>query len=165
MASSADQDTRTAAVRQFANELKRVKREAGEPSLREINRRSGNTLTIATTSRMLNGKAVPSWFFTQQFLSACEIDTDTIKTFWRPKWVQMTDVLHPLNSQPLVAATGQPDASPGMTCPECGLIMGDPELHRGWHETQNPPTPRPTALHAVSEHQDGKPWIRRRKAS
>ena len=158
-------DAGTAAVLRHAGELRRVKREAGEPSLRQIERLTGRGLTIATMSRMLNGKAVPSWFFTRRFLSACGIDENTIETVWRPKWVQMADVRRPLDSQPPVTADEQPGTSPSTTCPECGLVVGDPDLHRKWHETQDRPAPPPTALHVIPDVEDGKPWIQRRKAS
>jgi hypothetical protein len=166
MVNNSDHTTTPAtALLQFSRELRRVKREAGEPSLRELHRRSEGVLTIATTSRVLNGRTAASWFFTEAFLSACEIDRDTIIKVWRPKWVQMADVLDPLDGQPASSTDHQPTSTaPGTTCLRCGLLVGDPDRHQRWHDDQAEPT-RVRPLRAVSDGEANRTWMRRRKAS
>lgn len=169
MANSSDHDPRMIAKLKLASDLKRSRRDAGEPSLREIQTLSGGNITIATISRVLNGKAEASWYFVKQFLLACDVAPDTVDTVWRSKWLQMMDVLHPLDVEPDLAGD-RPlvAASDGTTCAECGLVIGDLDVHRAWHDAQAGPAPSPrsTTLRSVPDAQDaGASWRQRRKAS
>jgi hypothetical protein len=159
-------ELQTATMLRFAHELRRVKREAGEPSFRELYIRSSSRLTPATISRVLNGKAKATWFFTNAFLRACEISDDNIVTVWRPKWVHMMDVLQPLDSE---LDDDPPSAQPSdTTCADCGLVIGDLGRHQTWHDEKGKSKAQGTTLRPVPGTGTGtgtKPWLRRRKVS
>lgn len=163
MAGEQDDNPQMVARLRFAHELKRVKREAGEPSFRAMQTRSSGELAPATVSRVLSGKATASWSFTRAYLRACEVGEEQIEAVWRPKWVQMMDVLHPLD--PDLADVAPPAPPSTDTCADCGLIIGDREAHRAWHTERLEPTGAGVGLRAVADNSNSRSWTARRRAS
>lgn len=159
-----DDNSQNAARLRFARDLKRVKREAGEPSFRVLHTRSSGVLASATVSRVLSGKAKASWPFTKAYLRACEVGDDEIEAIWRPKWVQMMDVLQPLDPDLADASSEAPNSS--ITCADCGLVVGDRIAHQTWHLNRATTTGGGVTLRPVpGNNSNSKSWTSRRKAS
>jgi hypothetical protein len=65
----------------FAARLQSLRRQAGEPSLREISRATG--IAIGTLSQTFSGKTLPSWSVTEKLV--IELNGDPFE--WRQDWI------------------------------------------------------------------------------
>ena len=125
-------------IEQFAQGLRWAQREDGDPSFRELRRRTG--YSISTISRVLSGKCFPKWDFTRKFLHACHVPDEQISGRWRARWQELADLHHPLGESPYQAEDddGNPEpASPaqaGTECVECGALITNPFRHQTWHK-------------------------------
>ncbi|ACU35217.1 hypothetical protein KCV87_14115 [Actinosynnema pretiosum subsp. pretiosum] len=106
------------AVEEFALSLRRARREAGEPSLRELAHRTRPRGSISTFQRAFAGSALPSWDTVDALLRAgLGQPAGQVDAVWRPRWIVVKDLLSPLGgsatsgrSAPvlsLAAATGR----------------------------------------------------------
>jgi hypothetical protein len=121
----------TAALETFVRDLQRVRRRAGDPSHRELVRRAQHRFSISSITRSLKGDKLPTWAFTEAFLIACGESDEVINSYWKVRWVQVTDQLSPVGDE-----TGETtlDGMPsGVACSECGTWVINPERHTAWH--------------------------------
>jgi hypothetical protein len=135
-----DHDFAEAALQQYAWGLKRVHRQAGEPSYKTMMKSSKN-LSAATLSRLLSGKHNPSWPVVEGFLTACGVSQEE-RSAWLKRWGMLRDIVAPIGEH----QTGnqvpdgfvRPPADAG--CPRCGLMVANPVLHEEWHTQWVPAT-------------------------
>jgi transcriptional regulator with XRE-family HTH domain len=127
-----------AEITKFANTLRRVRRQDGDPSYRQLHRRMG--YSISSISRVLTGQSFPRWEFTEAFLRACHVAEPQINIQWRNRWIEIAELVAPLGDDvPHGDEAGSdmptPAAQEGMECDECGAWVINPLRHRAWHAT------------------------------
>jgi transcriptional regulator with XRE-family HTH domain len=125
-------------IQRFAAELERVRRDAGRPSYRELQRRMN--YSPSTISRVLNGNSFPRWPFTEEFLRACHVAEPEINGRWLKRWIKITELQSPLGDHDLWEdETGSdapaPAAQYGTECGTCGALILNPLRHEAWHAT------------------------------
>jgi transcriptional regulator with XRE-family HTH domain len=125
-------------IKRFANRLRWVRRQDGEPSYRELQRRMG--YSPSSISRVLSGTSFPRWEFTKAFLTACHVADSEINGSWRNRWIELAELLSPLgddmpDDSGTEPGTSAPAAQDGIACAECGAWVIDHERHRAWHAT------------------------------
>jgi hypothetical protein len=127
-------------IQQFAKALLWARRQAGDPSYRELHRRM--SYSIASICRVLSGKSFPRWEFTEEFLRACRISDERIAGLWHARWLEIAELISPLGDHPYhddAYAEGElglrPDSSSqvGTECPECGALVVSLLRHQAWH--------------------------------
>jgi transcriptional regulator with XRE-family HTH domain len=127
----------------FARSLRRARRKAGDPSYRELARRT--TYSISSISRTLNGVTFPRWRFTELLLESCGVSEEQIGGYWRQRWLETAETVSPLgdDGEPVgnpgpAPAVREPDAGAAalphwQECGECGSLVTNPLLHHAWH--------------------------------
>ncbi|GAA3891334.1 hypothetical protein GCM10022243_65270 [Saccharothrix violaceirubra] len=86
------------AIADFAYELRRARRDAGELSLRDLARRMEHKGSPSTLQRAFKGAVLPSWRIVEALLSnGLDIPRDVIIRDWRPRWVAVKDLVAPLD--------------------------------------------------------------------
>lgn len=55
---------------------------AGKPSVREITRRSGHSISHGTVSNILNGRTTPSWYHLETVVKAIGADIEHFRDLW-----------------------------------------------------------------------------------
>ncbi|SDD44298.1 helix-turn-helix domain-containing protein [Actinokineospora iranica] len=127
-----------AAIADFAYQLRRARRDAGDLPLRQLVRRMGHSTSFSTLHRAFEGKTLPSWAVAEALLvQGCRLSEDTVRGEWLPRWVAVKDLIDPLEPP----AGGRADASvvaPPSACPDCGLLVADPDTHREFHAKHIP---------------------------
>jgi transcriptional regulator with XRE-family HTH domain len=129
-------------ISKFAMSLRRARREAGDPSYRELARQT--TYSISSISRTFNGATFPRWRFTELLLKSCGVGDEQIGGYWRRRWLQAAEALSPLGDADEVCDTpaySEPAGEPGagqpaahwQECTECGSLVANPLLHKVWH--------------------------------
>jgi transcriptional regulator with XRE-family HTH domain len=120
-------------VGRFALSLRRARREAGDPSYRELARRT--KYSISSICRTLNGTTFPRWAFTELLLKSYGISEEQIRGHWRRIWLETAEAVSPLGTgQPAdTAQDDSPAAAPGEECGECGALVLNPLRHQAWH--------------------------------
>ncbi|GAA2675792.1 MULTISPECIES: hypothetical protein [Actinosynnema] len=102
------------AVEEFALSLRRARREAGEPSLRELAHRAKPRGSISTFQRAFAGNALPSWDTVDALLHAgLDQSAEQVDQVWRPRWIAVKDLLSPLGGSAL----------PGRSAPVLSLAV------------------------------------------
>ena len=115
-------------VGRFALSLRRARREVGDPSYRELARRT--KYSISSISRTLNGTTFPRWGFTELLLRSFGVDEEQIGGHWRRCWIEAAEAVSPLGADQPASAAG---ATVGQECGECGALVLNPLRHRAWH--------------------------------
>jgi hypothetical protein len=121
----------TTALETFVFDLQRVRRRAGDPSHRELVRRAQHSFSISSITRSMKGDKLPTWAFTEAFLTACGEPDEVINSYWKARWVQVADQLSPVGDE--VGQSTLDDSPPGVECTECGTWVINPERHTAWH--------------------------------
>jgi predicted transcriptional regulator len=85
------------AMQNFARQLRRRRRTAGDPSYRDLERLSG--IPKSTIGRMLSGDLLPRWRNILELLKALDADNEEIKNVWLPLWVATADVISPIDDE------------------------------------------------------------------
>lgn len=132
---------------QFADELRRARRQDGEPSYRDLNKRMRARYSIASISRALSGTSFPRWEFTENFLRACHVSDAEIAGPWFSAWKEAADVISPIGQAPDDGKAGAAAPDPaaqytGAQCPQCGAWIINPLRHQAWHATHIEREPR-----------------------
>lgn len=78
-------DERETALSRFANDLRDLRLQAGQPSLREIARRSEHTLSHTTAAEVFRGRHLPQWSTLDGVIKALGQDPEP----WRTRWVEL----------------------------------------------------------------------------
>lgn len=117
----------------MAARLRRVRRDAGDPSYRTIANKIHYSST--TITRILRGDYVPTWQFVEQFLRVCGVDAAKIDGEWKAEWVAIADLANPMPVLATEPATSFLAAGSTSTtvCTICGAVVGDEVLHQNWH--------------------------------
>jgi hypothetical protein len=139
----------------FVAELRRARLQAGEPSYREIARRTERMYSPATIWRAFTQEKLPHWRLTAAILKALEVDNlDT----WREMWFSARseerahgsdrDAQQAVPADPargisaesprrlaaLTAPQAEDPSQPGsQVCDDCGAVIGDLICHQAWH--------------------------------
>jgi hypothetical protein len=127
---------------QFALDLRRARREAGDPPYRELARQT--TYSISSIWRTFNGTTFPRWRFTESLLKSCGVSDEQIAGDWRQRWLRAAEALSPLGDGGEAGGTTvyeQLAEEPGTgraaahwrECAECGSVVANPLVHRGFH--------------------------------
>ncbi|MBP0451535.1 helix-turn-helix domain-containing protein [Kitasatospora sp. RG8] len=77
---------RVRAAEDFAAELRRLRREAGQPSFRTMARKAGS-ISHTTLYEAASGSRLPSWPTTRAYVQACGGD----EAEWHRRWMSITD--------------------------------------------------------------------------
>jgi hypothetical protein len=115
---------------------------AGKPALSALGKQVG--YSKATLSKVLTGKAMPSWVLVRRLGEHLQIPPAVVHE-WYTLWTAAN--MHPRkpatvhgSAMPAVPAlapgTGTADApgnEAGYTCPKCGSWVVDTALHTDWH--------------------------------
>lgn len=117
------------AADRFALSLRRARREAGDPSYRELAGRTG--YSISSISRTLNGATFPRWAFTGLLLKSFGVSQEQIQGYWRRRWLEAAEAVSPLGVDQ--DGSGQDDVPAGRECEECGALVLNPLRHQAWH--------------------------------
>jgi transcriptional regulator with XRE-family HTH domain len=110
----------------FALSLRRARREAGDPSYRELARRTG--YSISSISRTLTGATFPRWAFTELLLNSLGLSQEQVQGLWRRRWLEAAEAVSPLGVNP-----GQDEVPAGRECGQCGALVLNPLRHQAWH--------------------------------
>ena len=139
----------------FTAELRHARLQAGEPSYREIDRRTEHRYSPATIWRAFTQEKLPHWQLTAAILHALGIDRTDI-TAWREMWSrarseemersdgepdpQQAATADPAHGAPAEGPrrlTAPPADSPSLpasqVCDDCGALIGDLIRHQAWH--------------------------------
>ncbi|XVS64672.1 hypothetical protein ACQPYE_00995 [Actinosynnema sp. CA-299493] len=110
--SSHDNPKVAAEISAFAYRLRRARRDAGEPSLRELARRIQFQGSVSTLQRAFAGGNLPTWRVVEALLiTGLGLDRERVQQDWRPVWVAIKDLQDPLEP-PAPVADAAGDASP-----------------------------------------------------
>lgn len=91
----ADPETdRQRAIDEFVDRLTRIRADAGDPSFRQMAKRSG-AISHATMHDAVQGVRLPSWETTVEFAKACGADPEEL----RPEWERAEAVVHPTDQE------------------------------------------------------------------
>jgi hypothetical protein len=115
--------------------IQAARRDAGDPSLREIARRTRGGLSASTISRMLASDRPPKVENLLCFLRALGIPESKLPA-WRRRWSRVANEANPIDPS-AGADDGPPPAYPlesiMAVCPACGAFVADRTLHHNWH--------------------------------
>ncbi|WP_117210525.1 helix-turn-helix domain-containing protein [Allorhizocola rhizosphaerae] len=127
-------DEQAQALESMITDLMHVRRNDGDPSLREIalkgSRGAGGSVSYATISRVLQGKAEPTWRSTTVILRGCGVSEREISTTWKQRWLELAEILRPVTS-PIMKPSPAPD---GFQCGICGSWVINPKIHANFHD-------------------------------
>jgi hypothetical protein len=126
-------------IQGFAVRLQNARREACDPSFRQLQRQIG--YSPSSISRVLAGKSFPRWEFTEKFLRACRVSEQDINGPWRRRWIAVADQKSPLGDTPAddtTSDTPNPLPDTGTMCAQCGSWVINQILHQGWHAAYTP---------------------------
>jgi hypothetical protein len=115
--------------------IQAARRDAGDPSLREIARRTRGGLSASTFSRMLASDRPPKLDNLLCFLRALGIPESKLPA-WRARWHRAANEADPI-SPSAGPGDGPPPGHPlesiMAVCPACGAFVADRTLHHNWH--------------------------------
>lgn len=100
---TAGDGTAASAIRMFAWQLLRARRDAGDLSFRQLATRiqKGQTEgwgSRSTLQRAFAGDVLPSWPVVEALLvDGFNISEDVVQQQWRPLWVKVKDLVEPLD--------------------------------------------------------------------
>lgn len=138
---------------EFADQLRRIRRWAGDPSYGEIGTAIG--YSTATISRAFAGKTLPRWSLVELLLEHFRVPNEQIENEWRRHWLRAREQVDPIgltdlnipdpaptrppeqdtqNAATDNTAVSSPDAPNGQTCEICGAWVTDQIRHRTWHQ-------------------------------
>jgi hypothetical protein len=121
------------AVCEFVDDLKRIRRDAGDISYRDIQRLSGRSISATSVCRLLaEPTKLPGWQLIKSYLIGCGVDQKTIDS-WFTRWRELADLIEPIAQPERGQADGQDDGHLGSECSECGAWMINAERHAAWH--------------------------------
>jgi len=115
--------------------MQAARRRAGDPSMREIARRTRGGLSASTISRMLASDKPPKLEHLIRFLRAVGIPGSDLRG-WRQRWHRAANEANPIDPS-AGAGDGPPPGYPlesiMAVCPACGAFVADRMLHHNWH--------------------------------
>ncbi|GAA2820818.1 helix-turn-helix domain-containing protein [Nonomuraea rubra] len=153
---------------QLVRDLLHRHRRVGQPTQRTLEKKSN--ISKSTISRVMSSQIFPSWEVLRAILLALDVDEEDVETWWKERWIAVSDLLRPLGP----ASADRPDFRPGLVptqdaveCEDCGSLVINAARHREWHaamEEQN--QAHATPLRVIDgQHRTGLGLLRRSKTS
>jgi DNA-binding XRE family transcriptional regulator len=136
--------------------------QAGKPPLSVLGKAVG--YSKATLSKVLSGKAMPSWKLVRDLGTALRVPASTVEewsVYWtaanlarrKPATVQGRAAVPAVPGTAQDNESGTGDAQTGYTCPQCGSWVVDTARHTGWHMRIEP-----TGRSAPASESLGEGW-------
>jgi transcriptional regulator with XRE-family HTH domain len=113
---------------ELADQLKQAWVAADRPDLGDLGDRVG--YAKATLSKVLAGKAAPTWHLVRKLGLALDVPPATVGERWHELWIAADDFRRGVPTSRTASAGG--DGS--YTCERCGAWVVDSRVHAEWHE-------------------------------